>query len=142
MKRIGFIFFIVLLGFSTAYAQDFSAQDQKQIFLEGVVTAVGTSAPGQKRYQAIKAAELDAQSKLVGKTQGIHISNSTTSELNKLVKDTIERRIQGTLHGVRSCGEKFYSDGHAEVCQQIDLRGKGGIYDAAYPVIREYMPKA
>ncbi len=109
---------------------------QKEIFEEGVIRVIGVSAPGQSKYSALQAAEVIAQAKLVGIIDGLSISGNITVKFGKTVDHTITRSIYGFLRNATPCGKKYDSvKGEAEVCMQLDLRGRRGLYGAVYPGI-------
>ncbi len=116
-----------------------------QVFFGEAVRAVGISASGQSRFAAIRAAEVDAHRRLLGTIKGIHIWSDLTVEAKMTKNDIVKTHIEGTLKGVTRCeNQKDYyntEQGYAEVCVQVSLRGRGGVYEAVYPVIHDMIPR-
>ncbi len=99
----------------------------------GVIRAVGVSAPNQDRYRAITAAKVIAQSNLLSMIQSRYNDRIVQSKDNQRIEETIRTRVQGVIAGAFSCGATYHADqGYAEVCLEIKLNGKGGLYEALY----------
>ena len=99
----------------------------------GVIRAVGVSEANQDRYKAITAAKVIAQSNLLGMIQSTYIDRIVQSKGDDILDKTIRARVQGVIAGAFSCGATYHEDqGYAEVCLEVKLNGKGGLYEALY----------
>ena len=133
--------FIIILIFPVCIV---SAQESnKNYFQQGaVVKATGISAEGQSKYTAISSAEIIAQRNLVEKIKGVSLSSVTQMRDSVITSDIIKTRVQGLVVGAMSCGKKYHEHkGYAEVCLQMPMHGRGGVFDVVYPAIQEFVPK-
>jgi hypothetical protein len=116
------------------------AQDKNRTFDatsasgKDVIRAIGVSAPNQDEYSATTAAKVIAMANLLSTIESTFIERIIKYKGNQVVEEEIRTRVQGTLVGASSCGSKYYADkGYAEVCVEIKLNGKGGLYAALHP---------
>jgi len=113
------------------------------IFEKGLIKAIGISEKGQSRFQALTAAKIIAEKNLIEKIKGVSITSKTVMKNSMITEDSIISQVRGLIIGAVSCGEKYYqNDGYAEVCVQMPLHGRGGVYDIVYPVFQMYIPNA
>lgn len=143
----------LLLAFGTLWAQGWEEiTTPVKIFEEGYIQVIGLSEEGQSRFRAIRAAEVDAQRKLLEIIQGLSLYGETTVRDGMLQSDVVRTTVRGFLRGAVKCGEKYYPDrGYAEVCMRLYIRGRGGMYDVILPLMKkekllppplpEYKPK-
>ncbi len=144
---------IALLFSGVAFSQGWQEiTTPLKIFEEGYIQVIGLSEEGQSRFRAIRAAEVDAQRKLLEIVQGLHLYGETTVRDGMLQSDVVRTTVTGFLRGAVKCGEKYYRDrGYAEVCMRLYIRGRGGMYDVILPLMKrenllpppipEYKPK-
>ena len=126
-----------LIIFSTlqAAAED-SPLTERSSSERDVIRAVGVSAPNQDKYSAITSAKAIAQANLLSMIQATYIDRIVRSKGDEITEETIRTRVQGAIVGAFSCGATYHADeGYAEVCVEIKLKGKGGLYEALYSPI-------
>ncbi len=153
LRRLSVFLGVFLLAAGSLFAQGWEEVTiPVKIFEEGYIQVVGVSEEGQSRFRAVRAAEVDAQRKLLEILQGLHLYGETTVRDGMLQSDVVRTRVQGFLRGAVKCGERYYRDrGYAEVCMRLYIRGRGGMYDVILPLIKsgelaptplpEYRPK-
>ncbi len=153
LRRLSVFLSVFLLAAGSLFAQGWEEVTiPVKIFEEGYIQVVGVSEEGQSRFRAVRAAEVDAQRKLLEILQGLHLYGETTVRDGMLQSDVVRTRVQGFLRGAVKCGERYYRDrGYAEVCMRLYIRGRGGMYDVILPLIKsrelaptplpEYRPK-
>ncbi len=149
MKLVKFAGFLALslMLLTPAWAEGNweSVTSQNQIFEKGYIQVVSGSEEGQSRYRALRAAKVVAQRDLLEIIQGLNLYGSTTVQDGMLQSDNIKTTVQGFLRGAAQCGQSYNSEkGFAEVCMQVHLRGKGGLYESILPLItdKELAPDA
>ena len=153
VRRLILTFVCVLFAAAELMAQEWQEiTTPVKIFEEGYIQVIGLSEEGQSRFRAIRAAEVDAQRKLLEIIQGLSLYGETTVKDGMLQSDVIRTTVRGFLRGAIKCGEKYYRDrGYAEVCMRLYIRGRGGMYDIILPLMKkekllppplpEYKPK-
>lgn len=137
--------FLILLFGMFVFAPGLYAEDTWQqvttpakIFEEGYIQVVGASEEGQSRYRAMRSATVVAQRDLLEVVEGLRLSGETTVKDGMLQSDDIRTGINGFLRGAVKCGETYHDDGrYGEVCMQLNIRGKGGLYDVILPLIKD-----
>ena len=139
LKRIICVIGCLLLTVSLVKAQGWEEiTTPVKIFEEGYIQVIGISEEGQSRFRAIRAAEVDAQRKLLEILQGLTLHGETTIKDGMLQSDVVRTTVHGFLRGAVKCGEKYYRDrGYAEVCMRLYIRGRGGMYDVILPLLKE-----
>jgi len=138
MNQIKQFIIMVLFPVYFVYAQDTNID----FFQQGAIKAIGISAEGQSKYAAITSAEIIAQRNLIEKIKGVSLSSVTQMKNSKITSDIIQTRVQGLIVGAISCGKKYdEKKGFAEVCLQMPMHGRGGVFDVVYPAIQEFVPK-
>jgi len=142
MKKKIVIILLLISSICFAHEWDEDSFNNKKNFQEGVIRAIGVSAPGQEEYKALTAAQIIAQTNLIAKIKGASISSRKIRRNGVIIQDEIYRTIHGLIVGAEPCGEKYYQDkGYAKYCVQISLNGRKGVYDAVFPAIKDYLPK-
>ena len=138
MLTIKWFLFILIVPTFVVFAENLPLH----FFQNDGIKAIGVSAEGQSKYAALTSAEVIAKRNLVEMIKGVSISSVTHMKNSKITSDIIETRVQGLIVGATSCGKKYFQDkGYAEVCLQIPMHGRGGVFDAIFPVIKEFVPK-
>jgi len=138
MKRIAVIAFCVLLLASAAFAQDMTeVRDQALIFEKGYILVKGKSATGQEESMAERAAVVIAQRNLLETIQGLNLAGETSIVNNVGMCDIINTKVVGRLRGVTPVKVVFdEAKGNAVAWVRYNLKGTGGLYDAAAPVLQ------
>ncbi len=111
----------------------------------GVIVAKGigvasTSAvnEGQRRAQAMTAAETLARRNLLALIKGVHLDSQTSVENAMLVSDIVAQRVTGFVQGAQVIDSKMFPDGSAEVT--VAIRAVGPLADIALPSQRQPRP--
>jgi len=112
-------------------------KDPARIFEEGFIQVVGQSEEGQSRVRALRAAEIVAKRDLLEMVQGLRLHGTTTVESGMLASDRIRTTVTGFLWGAVKCGERYDAEkGSARVCVRLNIRGKGGLYEELWPLLK------
>ena len=137
LAKIAGILALGLMLAAPAWAEDWNTvTSENQIFEKGYIQVISGSEEGQSRYRAIRAAKVVAQRDLLEIIEGLNLNGTTSVQDGMLQSDSIKTSVQGFLRGAVQCGQKYNSDkGFAEVCLQVHLRGKGGLYETLLPLM-------
>lgn len=115
-----------------------TVREPNAIMEKGYIQVVAGSEAGQSRFRALRAATVAAQRDLLEVFQGVTIAAGTTVKDGMLVSDRINSEVQGFLRGAVRCGESYNeTQGYAEVCMRLLIRGRGGAYQAILPLLAE-----
>jgi hypothetical protein len=138
MKRIAVIVFCVLMLASAAFAQEMAeVRDQASIFEKGYILVKGKSATGQEESMAERAAVVIAQRNLLETIQGLNLAGETSIVNNVGMRDIINTKVVGRLRGATPVKVVFdEAKGNAVAWVRYNLKGTGGLYDAAAPVLQ------
>ena len=131
-----FFSFSVFFSFCglTATAEEIKPLDSKSSQGEDTIREIGVSESGQDQYKAMTSAKVIAQANLMSTIEGTFIQRIVRTKGGKKAGEEIRTRVRGSLAGARPCGAVYHADkGYAEVCLEIKLEGKGGLYEAFSP---------
>ncbi len=126
-----FLFFLIRL---TAAGDEMKLLKLKASHGEDTIRETGVSEIGQDQYKAMTSAKIIAQANLMSTIEGTFIERIVRTNGGKKIGEEIRTRVKGTLAGAKPCGAVYHADqGYAEVCLEIKLKGKGGLYEALSP---------
>ena len=115
-------------------ADEIQPLDSKSSHGEDTIREIGVSESGQDQYKAMTSAKIIAQANLMSTIEGTFIERIVQTTGGKKAGEAVRTRVKGTLAGARPCGAVYHADeGYAEVCLEIKLEGKGGLYEAFSP---------
>ena len=140
LQRIFVWAFALFMFTAQVWAQEplKSIDDPVKIFQEGIIQVVGMSEEGQSRVKALRAAEIVAKRDLLEIVQGLRLHGTTTVEAGMLSSDKIRTSVRGFLWGAVKCGQYYNPEkGYGEVCVKLNIRGKGGLYEEIWPLLKE-----
>lgn len=102
------------------YLENNSHKFQEKI----VITAKGYSAEGQSKYEALKAAELDAKRNLLNEIKRSTIHAKTESHQGKIESDIVISELQSSIQNVKILSQQYdQKTGSAEVVVGLSEKG-------------------
>lgn len=138
MKRLIAAVLCTLLMASTAFCGDLvEVRDQASIFEKGYILIKGKSASGQEESMAERVAVVVAQRNLLEIIKGLNLAGETTIINNTGMTDVINTKVAGFLKGAVPVKVEYNeAKGNAVAWIRYNLKGIGGLYDAAAPVLQ------